>query len=255
MPKTTNDAMRSSRWTWTPALLVLGSYALSLAVYGRLPDLVAADPGRLLPIDLPTGARSVSRIVAAFGLPTVALMVAALLHEAPVSRLGLAAGRALGAGPATANPPADFHKYAATYRLMVAWVVSLLLAFHAAILATALSWPIEPGRIVGLVLGAGLLIVGNVMPRLRPNAVAGIRTASTMGDPLLWARVHRTSGALWVAGGVAVLLVSWLAPRYALATGAGALLLSALAMLAASRVLASAVAMLLLAASTASLVP
>ena len=238
MHVTTPEPVRRSVRTWIPVLLVLGGFALSLALFGRLPATVMLDLGRLLPVDPPAAAEGMPRAVAAFGLPTLALLIAALLHDAPTSALGRASARAFGFGdsPVTA---ADFHKYAGSYRLIVAWIVALVLSFHVAVLAIALSWRVEPGLVVGVVFGAGLLIVGNVMPRLRPNAIAGIRTARTLRDPLLWARVHRTYGALWLACGIAVLVVSWLAPRYALSTGVLALLVSSLAMLAFSRTFTS----------------
>ena len=220
---------------WIPAMLVVGGYALSLSVYRELPAIVAPDLGRLLPVTPPSSPDGIPRMVAAFGLPTLALVIGLLLHEAPVSRLGRAAGRAFGFGANVATADADYHKYAGSYRLIVAWTVALILSFHVAILASALSWPVEPGLIVGLTLGAGLLIVGNVMPRLRPNAIAGIRTARTMRDPVLWARVHRVYGALWLVCGIAVLAVALMAPRYALAAGAAALLMTSLAMLAVPR--------------------
>jgi len=230
-----SDSSTQGTRKWIPALLIVGGYALSLSVYGALPANVAPELGRLLPVTPPSDPDVIPRPIAAFGLPTLALAIGLLLHEAPVSRLGRASGRAFGFGATVDTTDADYHKYAGSYRLIVAWTVALILSFHVAILAAALAWPVEPGLIVGLTFGAGLLIVGNVMPRLRPNAIAGIRTARTMRDPVLWARVHRIYGALWLLGGVAVLAVAWMAPRYALAAGAAALLMTSLAMLAVPR--------------------
>jgi uncharacterized membrane protein len=82
---------------------------------------------------------------------------------------------------------------------------------------------------VGLTFGVGLMIVGNVMPRLRPNAVAGIRTARTMRDPAEWARAHRIFGAVWLGAGLLTTVVALAAPSYALLTGVLALALSSLA--------------------------
>jgi uncharacterized membrane protein len=109
------------------------------------------------------------------------------------------------------------------------------------VLSSALGWYGEPGTIVGIVFGIGMLIVGNVMPRLRPNPVAGVRTAGTMADPQLWARVHRVYGAAWVVAGIAVLGVAIIAPRYALATAVAGLLLSSLAVLVTPRLAPAAI--------------
>jgi uncharacterized membrane protein len=156
-----------------------------------------------------------------FALPTVALLLWALLYEAPVSRLGLAAGRLL----FDAKKP-RYELFAPTYRLIVLWIVCLLLSFHLALLSDALQWPVEPGRIVGITLGAGLMFIGNAMPRLRPNAVAGIRTARTMSDPVHWARVHRIFGAALLACGCITIVTSLVAARYSLVTALGLLILA-----------------------------
>ena len=125
----------------------------------------------------------------------------------------------------------EYEKFAPSYRLIVGWVVMLVLAIHVALLASVLSWSIAPGMIVGAVFGIGLVVVGNIMPRLRPNPIAGIRTRRTMSDPQLWARLHRTYGIAWLVAGIAVIVIAVAAPRYALLAGVTAPLLSSVAML------------------------
>jgi uncharacterized membrane protein len=215
---------------WIPALLVLAGYAFSAAVYSRLPEVMPFDFRGLLPMETADVPDMMPRWVGALLLPSLALAMLFLMHEAPESRLGRMAARLISRG-FTDAPPLEYHKFADSYRLIVAWIVSLVLSMHLAMIAVVLGWSFAPGTIVGVVLGAGLLVIGNLMPRLRPNAVAGIRTASTLRDPLLWARVHRIYGALWLVAGVAVIVVAVAAPRWAFAAGVGALLLSSLAML------------------------
>ncbi len=227
---------------WFPLVLTLCGYALSVAVYQRLPDPVALDLGRLLPITSAGQPDGIPRSVAAFGLPTLAVLLFLLLYEAPVSRLGRAAARLFPVRDVDGNPrPVEYHKFAPSYRLIVAWVVMLVLSMHLAVLSSALGWHEEPGTIVGIVFGIGMIVVGNIMPRLRPNPVAGIRTPRTMADPQLWARIHRVYGAFWMIGGIAVLVVAIGLPRWAMVTGLAAILLSSLAMLAVPRGLSKAV--------------
>jgi uncharacterized membrane protein len=217
---------------WLPALFVLCGYGLSIALYRQLPDVAPSGLDRLLPFT--SGQPDLfPRAMMAFGLPTIALLVLLLLHEAPIRPLGKAAARLVGFGDAAGGPrPVEYHKFAGSYQLIVGWVVMLVLAMHLAVLSSALGWGGEPGTIVGIVFGIGLIVVGNIMPRLRPNPVAGIRTARTMADPRLWSRVHRVYGALWIIAGIVVLIVAMTVPRLALLTGAAALLLSSLATLA-----------------------
>ena len=209
---------------WLPAVLIGACLVLAAAVLGRLPDGVLFPSEGLLPPPMGGAADSLPRLVAAFGLPVLALFVWAVLFEAPVGPLGR-----LGMRLFPDAPPVRYELFADEYRLIVIWVVCIFLSLHLALLAGALGWPVHGGRIVGITFGAGLMMVGNLFPRLRPNAVAGLRTPRTMTDPVLWARVHRAFGAVWVVAGALTLVVALVAPRYALVTGVVALALSGVA--------------------------
>lgn len=215
---------------WLPGILIGVAFAASALLEPRLGSPIVIGFHRLLPPEVAAGSGVIPRLVALFGLPTTALLVWALLYEAPISRLGIATGRLL----FNAEQP-RYEAFAPTYRLIVLWVVSLVLSFHLALLTEAMGSSFESGRIVGVTFGLGMLLVGNAMPRLRPNAVAGFRTRRTMSDPVAWARVHRTFGAIWLVAGLVVLVASILAPRYALATGVALLALSSVAGLVATR--------------------
>ena len=231
---------------WLPAVLTLCGYALSLAVYRQLPDALTLDLHGLFPFASMGRPDAVPRSVAAFGLPSLALLVFLLLYEAPVSPLGRAAASLLPVrDPSGSARPVEYHKFATSYRLIVGWVVMLVLSMHLAVLSSALGWYDEPGAIIGIVLGLGLVIVGNIMPRLRPNPVAGVRTARTMADPKLWARIHRVYGAFWMVAGIVVLIVAVTAPRYAIVAAIAAFLVSSLPVLAAMRMLPAAIVLAL----------
>jgi uncharacterized membrane protein len=206
---------------WTPAALIAAAFAASLFIAQHAASPTPGGFQRLLPPQFSVGADSIPSAVALFGIPALALIVWALLFEAPVSRLGLAAARRL----FNAGEP-RYDVFAPTYRLIVLWVVALVLSLHLAFVAQVLEWSIEPGTIVGVTFGIGLMLVGNAMPRLRPNAVAGIRTARTMNDPIAWTRVHRAFGASLLVAGIFIVVVSIIAPRYALVTALVLLVLS-----------------------------
>ena len=208
---------------WAPAAFIAAAFATSALLMSRVTSPALSGFHRLLPPEFGVGADSIPPTVALFGIPALALIVWAILFEAPVSRLGLAAARLF----FNAGAP-RYEVFAPTYRLIVLWVVCLVLSLHLAFVAEVLEWSIQPGTIVGITIGAGMILVGNVMPRLRPNAVAGIRTAQTMSDPLAWARVHRAFGAAALGAGIFVVMISIAAPRYALVSALALLLLSSI---------------------------
>lgn len=66
----------------------------------------------------------------------------------------------------------------------------------------------EP-RLVIVLFGALFVVIGNLLPRTRPNLAFGIRTSRTLIDRALWIQLHRTCGYLSVALG-AVIVISGL---------------------------------------------
>jgi len=212
---------------WIPGVIIAIAVAISLAALSQLPPAVNLDMSGWFPPALSIPPEPIPRTALLFGMPALALAIWLMLHEAPTGRVGRmswAIFRPL-IGPRPEGT-SDFEKYAPTYRIVVIWVVSLVIGMHLAALAVALAWPVAPGLIVGLVFGVGLIVVGNVIPRLRPNPIAGVRTRQTLQDPNAWARVHRRLGGMWIISGVIVVVVGFLAPRYAFVSAVALLSLS-----------------------------
>jgi uncharacterized membrane protein len=75
-------------------------------------------------------------------------------------------------------------------------------------------------------MGLSLIVAGNVMPRVRPNLVAGVRTRRTLTDPELWRATHRLLGIAFVVAGAITVLVGIVAPEFGLTTAIITLLLA-----------------------------
>ncbi|HJR36406.1 MAG TPA: alpha/beta hydrolase, partial [Gemmatimonadales bacterium] len=118
--------------------------------------------------------------------------------------------------PEAVTSPAQFERFGPTYDGIVLALVALLCGLHAAVLTAAFGASAIALRIVPGVLGVSLLLMGNVMPRLRPNWVAGLRSRRMLENPELWRSVHRVFGAAFVLAGGATILAAAIAPRYAI---------------------------------------
>ncbi len=81
-------------------------------------------------------------------------------------------------------------------------------------------------RIIGVTLALFMIVVGNVMPRVRANWIAGLRTKRLLADPDLWRTTHRAFGAALVLSGLVTLIVAAIAPAFALLIGATIILVS-----------------------------
>ena len=176
---------------WYPVVLALIAVAMSAAVYPRLPDMMAVhwdisgNPNGWMP--RPVGA--------AFG-PVFIIMLAGLLRFVP--RID----------PRAAN----YARFGEAYEVIVGAVLVMMLAVHGIVLALALGYHLSVGRIVPALVGALFVVIGNMMPLVRPNWWLGFRTPWTLSNDRVWARTHRLGGYCMTAGGIVMILAALALP-------------------------------------------
>jgi hypothetical protein len=219
---------------WVPLVLIGLAVVASLLAYRWLPPIVELRLGGLLPFDTGDASDPVPRWLALSLIPAIALVVWAAFRAAPTAR-GQRVGRVFMRGaPDEVTSPAQFARFGKTYDTIVLAVVLLLLGVHGAVIASTTGYPALGVRIIPMVLGLCLILMGNVMPRLRPNWVAGVRTKRTLEDPQLWRTTHRAFGTAFVLSGILTMAVGLMAPRFGLVTGIGSLAASCIVGLIAS---------------------
>ena len=57
-------------------------------------------------------------------------------------------------------------------------------------------------------IGGLVSICGNIMPRIRPNYMIGIRNPWTLHDESIWRKTHRIGGWIWFGGGILLCVLS-----------------------------------------------
>lgn len=212
---------------WLPAALVAGAGAASLWARGRLPERVEVQFEDLLPF-AGTTSETAARWPVLWLIPALALLVFALFRAAPTA-MGQRFGRRLFRhAPAEVTSLAQFERFGRTYDTIVLAVVLLFVGVHAAMLAAALQASALAARILPVVLGVCLVMMGNVTPRLRPNWVAGLRSRRLLEDPQLWRRAHRVFGAALVVSGLATIVAGLVAPTWGVIVAVVSLLASCL---------------------------
>ncbi|CAN5177061.1 SdpI family protein [soil metagenome] len=113
------------------------------------------------------------------------------------------------------------------YQAVWLGVLMVLAITQAAIVAAAVGATSDSERIVFAGVGALLIVLGNLMGKIRYNYVFGVRTPWTLADERVWDKTHRFMGPWFMAWGPCVLAVAVFAPgggvwlRYAMLGGAG----------------------------------
>lgn len=59
-------------------------------------------------------------------------------------------------------------------------------------------------------LGVSMIIIGNIMPKLRMNSVVGLRTVWSMKNEMTWKKSQRFGGISFIIGGVVTVVICFL---------------------------------------------
>ncbi|HEV7274903.1 MAG TPA: SdpI family protein [Devosiaceae bacterium] len=159
--------------------------AVTLAGYLLIPDGVSL-PVHWGPSGRPDAfwPRDVALLAAPAGALLVTLVFLALARFAPRAQL-------------------DASRHA--WRTVVPALTSLFLTIQAGVVLIGLGYPDLMIRMLCLALGVMLVLFGNIMPKMQPNGLAGIRLP-WLRDPVVWQKTQRLGGILFLIGG-AVLIV------------------------------------------------
>ena len=173
-------------------LVTIGAgYLVGALLYAKLPGpYFAATPDSIV--------GGAARPLLAFLLPTTAVVVLWLARRVWVRD---AFPEALDDRDASFERSLDDIFFAATVFMTVLHAITIVAM--SGILPADSRW-LTRGTLA--LLGLAAIRVGNVLPRIRPNLVFGIRTRRLLADRRRWMLMHRTAGYVTVAVGTVVVV-------------------------------------------------
>jgi len=91
------------------------------------------------------------------------------------------------------------------------WIGTMFLMFclQLMIAALGLGWQRTPDFLL-IGLGALMVLIGDTLPKSRPNFFVGIRTPWTLGNTDIWIATHRFGGKIMLGAGCVTLLMAFL---------------------------------------------
>jgi uncharacterized membrane protein len=188
--------MKIPKREWLQILILAAPFCVAAALWNKLPDPMPSHWGINGQVD-----GYASKPVAALLLPCINLAFTALMMVLP--RIDPKFARY------DEETKASLRRTFAAMRL----AVTLYLSFLALVVVVT---PLYPAIRIPTVIGSGagllLMVLGNLMTKLRPNWFFGIRTRWTLESRDIWIKTHRLGGRLMMAGGVCILIFGLLLP-------------------------------------------
>ncbi len=181
-----------SKLTVITTLITLLPIALGIALYDRLPDVVATHWNIH---NRPDGWSS--RAMAVFGIPCI------------MAALNLVCGGATDRLQSEGVPKRVL--------ALCRWIIPVLsLILVPVMLYSAMGVSFDMGRIVCSILGIMFIIIGNYLPKCRRNGVVGIKIPWTLSSDENWDKTHRFAGFVWIVCGAAAIVGGWTKPVVAI---------------------------------------
>ena len=94
---------------------------------------------------------------------------------------------------------------------LIAWICPAVSLFSGtAIYSAALGISLNVASAGNLLMAILFIVLGNYLPKCKPNYTVGIKLPWTLHDEENWRRTHRFAGYLWMIGGVILLATAFL---------------------------------------------
>ena len=101
-----------------------------------------------------------------------------------------------------------FEGFRAVWGTLQSAVLGLLLLVHILALLAALGKPVDMTRVIEAGVGFLLVVLGNLLGKVRRNFFIGIRTPWTLASEEVWLRTHRVGGRLFVLAGLVMFVLA-----------------------------------------------
>jgi uncharacterized membrane protein len=97
---------------------------------------------------------------------------------------------------------------AKAYGIVWLAVTVILALIQGIIVSSALGVDLHRGTLFPVLIGCLLIVIGNVMGKMRWNSTVGIRTPWALADERVWDKTQRFGGRMMVASGIVVMIAA-----------------------------------------------
>ena len=109
----------------------------------------------------------------------------------------------------------NYAKFGGAFEGIMISLMLFLLGLHLVVLRAALGYPVNLQRVLPIGVGVLFVVIGNLLPRARPNWFIGLKTPWTLSSDRVWEKTHRLGGRIFVAGGIIMILAAFVSAQWA----------------------------------------
>lgn len=95
--------------------------------------------------------------------------------------------------------------FSGSYNVIRLAIVTFLAGLYGVTHLALRGYPVEISTVVPLGVGGLLVLLGNLMSKIRPNWFVGIRTPWTLSSKEAWVKTHRLGGWLFILAGLGLM--------------------------------------------------
>lgn len=181
-----NNMKTKKIFLWALACLPL---LMTIAVYPMLPDRIPLHWNMAGEID-----RMGDKFPGALLLPAVCLLIPGLMSVLPKL------------DPRSEN----YSKFTGAYYWIRVCLVGIFNVITALVLMVSLGVNVPVDFVVKLLVGLLIMVIGNLMPKIKNNYFVGIRTPWTLNSENVWFATHRHGGMVWFGAGAIMSVLAFI---------------------------------------------
>lgn len=174
-------------------LIAVFPIILSAAFYSRLPETM---PTHWDISGNPNGYSS--RFFAAFGIPAI-LLVCTVFVNFSIS----------------ADPKKQNIDRSPQMKFISKWLIVIIAnVTQGAVIAKAIHQNFNISVLITVLVGAVIVVLGNYLPKCKPNYTIGIKLPWTLASEDNWRKTHRFAGFVWIVGGILIAVSAFAANKW-----------------------------------------
>lgn len=96
----------------------------------------------------------------------------------------------------------NYNKFDKSYKLFQSILLTFFFIMQIIVVLSAMGYNISINRVMPIVLGVLMILIGNYIPKAKSNFFYGIKTPWTLSSEVSWRKTHRLGGKLFVLSGL-----------------------------------------------------